>query len=78
MIPIILLIPLGIVFGAGIGYFSAIQIGKIHNGYLSRRARKMINGKIDNKYELDGKKQDVNTFILSDKKDKEVIVKLTE
>ncbi len=77
MIPIILLVPLGIIFGAGIGYLSAIQIGKIYNVILSRRARKMINGKIDNKYELDGKKQDVNTFIVRDKKDKEVIVKLT-
>ncbi len=78
MIPIILLIPLGIVFGAGVGYLSAIQIGKIHNVILSRRARKMIEGKINNKYELDGKKQDVNTFIVQDKKDKEIVIELTK
>ncbi len=78
MIPTILLIPLAFIIGASLGYSSVKLFTVMFDKILTKRARAVINGKLANKYELDGKRQDVNTFILNDKKDKRIVVELTK
>ncbi len=82
MMPLILLIPLVLILGSalgfGIGYLAVSQFNRISNKILLKRAGKMVDGKIDNKYELDGKKQDVHIFKSRDKKGTETIINLTK
>jgi len=82
MMPLLLLIPLVIVLGSalgfGIGYLAVSQFNRISNKILLKRAKKMVEGKIDNKYELDGKKQDVYIFRSRDEKGKETVINLTK
>ncbi len=61
-----LLIVLGIIGGAilgrEIGIFASRKFEKVLERKLQNRAIKMMNGEIENKFEIDGKKKDVNIF----------------
>ena len=72
----LLLIPVGIAIGVGIGVIGAKASNKVFNSLLEKRALKMLKGKIDNKYELDGERLDVNVFKFRNKNGEEDTIKL--
>lgn len=76
----LLLVLLGGLVGAFLGWFAFKQYNKFFSRKLEKRARGVIDGDIENKFELDGKKEDVNTFIFREKEGDEFVetkIKLT-
>lgn len=63
----LLLVCVGILAGAGIGVYGAKVSHKMFNKNLEKRLIKVIKGDLPNKYEMDGKKQNVNVFVLREK-----------
>ena len=67
---------LAIIVGAGIGFVGEKASNKVSNKLLGIKLKKVIDGKIPNKFEIDGKKVNVNTFILRTESGKGVKVNL--
>ncbi len=64
--------------GAFLGLLMAKKYVKMENKRLERRAVKMSLGEIENQFMINGKRMDVNKFILRDDKGKEITQNLVK